>query len=183
LQILTAVERCGTPSAVKKSYPLLNLPHFSPSTISATATKESNMQKLIIAFSLLLTVNLATAQVQRVKKVKAATDSTTLTTSPEATPAPQAKANKQSRREMIKELGLSREQKVKFRDMQQSNKAKKEAIESDDKLSDTEKKQKLKALKVEQLKATMAILNDEQKEKLKKMRQDKMEEDPTMEEQ
>ena len=74
---------------------------------------------------------------------------------------------------MLKELDLSREQKIKLKELRQSMKEKKEAIENDDKLSGPEKETKLKELRKEQAKNTMSILTPEQKVKMLKMRKDK----------
>jgi hypothetical protein len=75
-----------------------------------------------------------------------------------------------SRKEQMKELDLTREQKVKLKEIRQTGKAKKAAIEADDKLSNDEKKTKLKELQKEQLTNTMSIMSEEQKEKMKTMR-------------
>jgi hypothetical protein len=74
---------------------------------------------------------------------------------------------------VARELDLNKEQKSKLKEIRQSAKVKKEAVENDDKLSATEKQAKLKELQREQLKSTMSILNDEQKEKMKEMRKNK----------
>jgi Spy/CpxP family protein refolding chaperone len=78
-----------------------------------------------------------------------------------------------SKKQMMKDLNLSKEQKIKLKEARQANKAKKQAIENDEKLSKEEKETKLKALHQEQAKGTMAVLNEEQKEKLKKMKHGK----------
>jgi hypothetical protein len=78
-----------------------------------------------------------------------------------------------SKKQMMKELNLSKEQKIKLKEARQQNKAKKQAIENDEKLSKEEKEVKLKTLHQEQAKGTIDVLNEEQKEKLKKMKQGK----------
>jgi hypothetical protein len=71
-------------------------------------------------------------------------------------------------------LNLSKDQKIQLKEARQANKAKKEAIENDEKLSNEEKEAKLKQLHQEQVKNTMGILNEEQKEKIKtKMKEKK----------
>jgi Spy/CpxP family protein refolding chaperone len=131
------------------------------------------MKKVLIMLAISTITATAMAQIQRAVKPKAVTSDTT-TTGSSNTMTP-AKDDKGSRREMIKELNLTREQKGKFREMQQNMKAKKEAIENDDKLSDIEKKEKLRALRKEQMTITDSILNDEQREKMRQMRKDKFE--------
>ena len=128
------------------------------------------MKKLMIVLALSAVTGSAMAQLERARKPRTASD----TTSTGA--RVNVKEDKQSRKEMMRELSLTKEQKGKFKEMQQGMKAKKEAIENDDKLSDTEKKEKLRELRKEQMKATGSILNDEQREKMKQMRKDKMKE-------
>lgn len=139
------------------------------------------MRKIFLSATFLLAITVTQAQVRRAGRPAMAKDSTGAVT------GMRGGADRQDRKEMMRELGLSKEQKLKFRDMQRDNKAKREAIENDEKLSDTERKEKLRALKLEQMKATDNILNDEQKEKMKKMRREKMKErkdgkEPAMEE-
>ena len=127
------------------------------------------MKKLMIILALSAVTGSAMAQLQRAKKPKTTSDTT-------ATGVATMKEDKQSRKQMMRELNLTKEQKGKFKEMQQNMKAKKEEIENDDKLSDTEKKEKLRELRKEQMKNTDSILNDEQREKMKQMRKDKMKE-------
>ena len=128
------------------------------------------MKKLMIVLALSAVTGSAMAQLERARKPKTASD----TTSTGAAVA--MKDDKQSQKDMIRELNLTKEQKGKFKEIRQNMKAKKEAIENDDKLSDTEKKEKLRELRKEQMKATDSILNEEQREKMKQMRKDKMKE-------
>lgn len=73
----------------------------------------------------------------------------------------------------MKELNLTKEQKSKLKEIKQANKAKMEAVMNDTLLSEAEKKARLKSLHAQQLKNTLAILNDEQKARMKQMRQQK----------
>ncbi len=101
------------------------------------------------------------AQIQRTV-VKQKSDSTAVEQVPE---------NKDgSRKEMFRELDLSKEQKAKMKEINQSMKASKEAIENDAVLSDTEKKEKLKLLRKEQTFKIQAILTEEQKIKFRELR-------------
>ncbi len=101
------------------------------------------------------------AQIQRTV-VKQKSDSTAVEQVPE---------NKDgSRKEMFRELDLSKEQKAKMKEINQSMKASKEAIENDAVLSDTEKKEKLKLLRKEQTFKIQAILTEEQKIKFSELR-------------
>ncbi len=130
------------------------------------------MKKTVLLLLFFVAAVAATAQVQRAVKPKTVnSDSAATGTNNSMAPA---KDDMQNRKAMIKELNLTREQKGKFREMQQNMKAKKEAIENDDKLSDTEKKEKLRTLRKEQMAATDSILNNEQREKMRQMRKDKL---------
>lgn len=80
-------------------------------------------------------------------------------------------ANSNSRKDMIRELDLSREQKIKLKEIREAGKSKKEAIENNGQLSEEEKKKQLRALQKEQAKNIQAILTDEQKEKFRTKRQ------------
>ncbi len=119
------------------------------------------MKKLssVIVFTLVITFSFA--QVQR-------------TTSGVNKPDSLAKSGKlkieeeHSKKQKLKDLNLTKDQKSKIKEQRQSAKAKKAAIENDNKLSADEKAAKLKELKTVQAKNVMSILNDEQKEKMKK---------------
>ena len=124
------------------------------------------MKKIIslIIFSFIITFTFA--QIQRKTAVTNKTDSATVATERKT-------ASRGEKKQMVKELDLNKDQKSKLKEIRQSAKAKKEAIENDEKLSADEKQAKLKELQREQAKSTMTILNDEQKEKMKKMRKNK----------
>lgn len=81
-----------------------------------------------------------------------------------------AKEN-ESRKEILKELDLTKEQKVKLKEVNQSMKASKEAIENNLELSDIQKQEKLKALKKEQMSKIQSILTEEQKIKFRQLKE------------
>ena len=125
------------------------------------------MKKIGVMMAFVFLAALSFAQVQRNKTSNLAkTDST-------VTGTEKRKATGMDKKQMMRELDLSREQKIKFKELRQSMKQKKEAIENDDKLSGPEKEAKLKELRQEQAKNTMSILTPEQKVKMLKMRKDK----------
>jgi hypothetical protein len=124
------------------------------------------MKKIIILLAGIIIVAAADAQVQRKRAVLPVTDST-------KTDAAVTKNDRQRKKEMFKELNLSKEQRVKLKGVKQDGKAKIDAIQNDATLSDAEKKEKMKELKKQQLTSTMALLNDEQKAKLKQMLKEK----------
>ena len=120
------------------------------------------MKKYIgISLLILMTGYISLAQVQRTP-VKQKTDSSAIVIEPEK--------NKDSRKEMFRELDLSREQKIKMKEINQSMKASKEAIENDTTLSEREKKVKLRVLKKEQVQKIQALLTEEQKVKFQQLR-------------
>ena len=102
------------------------------------------------------------AQIQR-KVVKQKADSATAKSEP-------VKEN-ESRKEILKELDLTKEQKVKLKEVNQSMKASKEAIENNLELSDIQKQEKLKALKKEQMSKIQSILTEEQKIKFRQLKE------------
>ena len=127
------------------------------------------MKKTSLLLLLVFCMAFSFSQVQRAKPVAKAADST-------ATAVYNKKADRGSKKDMMKELNLSKEQKGKMKELNQANKAKMQELMNDDKLSQDEKKTKMKALRMEQLKNTMAILNEEQKAKLKQLRMQKQKE-------
>jgi hypothetical protein len=82
-------------------------------------------------------------------------------------------SKKGSRREMMRSLNLSKEQKQKFKEIHQANKAKKESIESNGQLTESQKKDQLKELHKEAAANMKDILSEEQINKVKEMRKGK----------
>jgi len=76
-------------------------------------------------------------------------------------------------KQMMHQLHLTKLQRGRLKEMHQSAKAKAAEIKNDDKLSEDEKKTKLRALKKEQVNNTQSVLNDEQKAKLKQLQSEK----------
>ena len=114
---------------------------------------------IVVLFSLISI--LSQAQVQRTP-AKQKTDSAAVVTD--------TVKDKKSKKEILKELDLSREQKVKLKELNQSMKASKEALENDTTLTEADKKAKLKVLKKEQAQKIQALLTEEQKIKFRKLR-------------
>ena len=77
----------------------------------------------------------------------------------------------ESRKEILKELDLTKEQKVKLKEVNQLMKASKEAIENNMELSEIQKKEKLKVLKKEQMSKIQSILTEEQKIKFRQLKE------------
>lgn len=77
---------------------------------------------------------------------------------------------KVDRKQMFRELNLSKEQRSKLKEIRQSNTAKRDAISNNDSLTQDQKDARLRELKREQAKSIMPVLNDEQKAKVKSMR-------------
>lgn len=80
--------------------------------------------------------------------------------------------DKRSRRDMMKELNLTRDQRQKLKESKSSNQSAKAAIENDNTLTADQKKVKLRELRKAQLEKLKTILSPEQIEKLRKMRQE-----------
>lgn len=118
--------------------------------------------KKYIGMGLLMMINCVSfAQIQRTV-VKQITDSTTTVREPAN--------NRESKKGILKDLELTKEQKIKMKEINQSMKTYKETIEKDATLSDKEKKEKLKTLRIEQLTKIQAILTEEQKIKFREAR-------------
>ncbi len=83
------------------------------------------------------------------------------------------KNNRGDRKQMMRELNLTKEQRGKFKEIRQANMAKRDEINNNDSLTQEQKDAKLRELKRGQMQSTMSILNDEQKAKAKAMRQEK----------
>ena len=116
---------------------------------------------------LFLTALTATAQVER-KPVVVKTDTSQAT-------ANDPQVDKQSRKERFKELGLTKKQKSKLKEIMQANKAAKEAIENNTQLSDQDKKKQLRELQKAQMQKIQAILTPEQQEQFRKQLLQKVE--------
>lgn len=121
------------------------------------------MKYPVILFSFLLFSFFASAQVER-KPAKADSAATTSSVN---------KMNKQSKKDRMKELDLTKEQKLKMKEIRQSGKAKRESIENNTSLTEPEKKKQLRALQIEQAQKIQEILTDEQKAKFKAERQNR----------
>src|SRR5690348_11260610 len=121
------------------------------------------MKKLFILSLLIFITYIAPAQVQRV-----------VTNSPKPDSAkgtmPATDNKRLERKKMMRDLDLTKEQRSKLKEIHDAGQAKKEAIEGDDKLSDTEKQNRLRELRKEQSQNTMKILNPEQQQKMKAAR-------------
>ena len=82
-------------------------------------------------------------------------------------------SKKESKRQIIRSLNLSKEQKQKFKEIHQANKEKKESISSNDQLTESEKKDQLKKLHKEAAGNMNNILSQEQRDKMKAMQKEK----------
>jgi Spy/CpxP family protein refolding chaperone len=121
------------------------------------------MRSSIILLSILLTGATASAQIER-QPVVVKADSAQAAN-------PNNKADKMSRKDRFKDLDLTREQRAKLKEINQSGKAAREAIENNTGLSEEEKKKQLRNHQREQMQKIQAILTPEQREKFKASRQ------------
>jgi len=117
------------------------------------------MKISLIAFIFSLFIVPASAQIER-KLVVEKQDS--IHTIPADNPS-----YKQSRKDRFRELDLTREQKSKMKEIMQANKAAKEAIENNTRLSDQDKKKQMRELQKGQMQKIQAILTPEQREKFR----------------
>ncbi len=125
------------------------------------------MKKISILLLAVINVSLSFAQVQRTKPaIKQSSDSLSATIETKQT-------GKLKKREMMRELNLTKEQKGKLKEIKQANKEKTEEVLNNDKLTQKEKDARLKTLHQQQAEKTLTVLNDEQKAKIKKMRTEK----------
>jgi hypothetical protein len=83
------------------------------------------------------------------------------------------KNNRGDRKQMLRELNLTKEQRGKFKEMRQVNEAKRDEINNNDSLTQEQKDARLRELKRTQAQSTMSILNDEQKAKAMEMRRNR----------
>lgn len=123
------------------------------------------MKYTVILFSFLLFSVFASAQIERKPAITKADSASTTSSS--------GKMNKQSKKDRIKDLDLTKEQKMKMREIKQSGKSTKESIENNTSLSEEDKKEQLRALQIEQAQKIQEILTDEQKAKFKAGRQNR----------
>ena len=75
--------------------------------------------------------------------------------------------NKQSQKDRLKDLDLTKEQRAKVKEIRQSGKSAREAIENNAELTDADKKKQTRLLQKEQAQKIQAILTEEQKAKFK----------------
>ena len=108
-----------------------------------------------------------TAQVQRKIAPKPVADTIT----PAGTPAMEPE-QPQGKKQAMKALQLTKEQKEKIRALRSEAKEKKDRIEGNDSLSAAQKDAQLKELKKEQAEKLKTTLTDEQKAKLINMKQE-----------
>ena len=126
----------------------------------------------IIALVLFLLTLSASAQIERKPIVAAKADSTQTTTTDN-------KVDKQSpvrigtggRKERMRELDLTREQKGKMKEIMQANKAAKDAIENNTQLPEADRKKEMRELQKSMAQKIQAILTPKQMEKFKASRQ------------
>lgn len=125
------------------------------------------MNRLIIIISVLFISANSFGQIQRNSTINNANDSSVLITNKNWK---EGKGKKQ----MFQELDLTKEQRGQLKTIRQDAKAKREAIENDDSISDKEQKEKLKALRKETDEAIQKILTKEQWKKFVEQREKKL---------
>ena len=129
------------------------------------------MKKWSIALLISIVTMASFAQVQR--NVTAKKDSTEMGMPGEITNNENGQSKKEDKRQMIRSLNLSKEQRQKFKEIRQENKEKKESISSNDQLTESQKKDQLKELHKEAAMNMNSLLSEEQRDKVKAMRKEK----------
>ena len=121
------------------------------------------MKLPVFIFLLFLSSISASAQIER-KPAAIKTDSAQTTGNDN-------KVDKQSQKDRLKDLDLTKEQEGKVKEIRQAGKSAKEAIEKNTELSETDKKKQLRDLQKAQAQKVQAILTEEQKAKFKASKQ------------
>ncbi len=129
------------------------------------------MKKWSIALLMSMIALGSFAQVQR--NMTAKKDSTEMAMPGEIANSENGKSKKETKRQMILSLNLSKEQRQKFKEIHQATKEKKESISSNDQLTESQKKDQVKELHKEAAINMNSILSEEQRDKVKAMRKDK----------
>ena len=123
------------------------------------------MKIYVMGLVLLLGTLSASAQIER-KSTLSKNDTAKAVVSNSAEDTKKAK-----KRDMMKDLNLTREQQGKMKEIMKSGKAAKDAIQNNEQLSDQEKKQQFRELKKAQAQKIQVILTPEQLEKFKANRE------------
>ena len=126
--------------------------------------KKIFMRKIIYTLLLLISTHSAFCQVKREVQPTIPSDSII---------AAGNKGSKADRSEMVKSLNFTDGQKKAFKEVNQSLKTDRSAIQTDTNLSEAEKKQKMTQLRVSYLEKIKGILSPEQFEKFKQLRNNK----------
>ena len=113
-----------------------------------------------IVLLFLLASLFSAAQIERKPIAAVKTDSTSVASA-------SGTNEKMNRKDRLKELDLTKEQKIKLKEIRQGNQAAKSAIENNTRLSEEEKKKQIRALQKEQAQKVQTILTEEQKAKFK----------------
>ena len=129
------------------------------------------MKKWSIALLMSMITLGSFAQVQR--NVAPKKDSAEIAMPGETMNGENEQSKKESKRQIIRSLNLSKEQKQKFKEIHQANKEKKESISSNDQLTESQKKDQLKELHKEAAMNMNSLLSEEQRDKVKAMRKEK----------
>lgn len=83
----------------------------------------------------------------------------------------QLAAAERGRRDVLKELDLTKEQKQRLKSIRENGQARRQLLEADTVLTDTERKQRLRALRRGQEDSVAKVLSPQQFEKFKALRQ------------
>ena len=108
------------------------------------------------------------AQVQR--NVASKKDSAVIKVKDETSDGENGLSERENNREILRSLNLTKEQRQKLKEIHQANRAKKEIIENNDQLSESQKKNQLKELHKEAAINMKNLLSEDQLNKIKELR-------------
>ena len=129
------------------------------------------MKKWSIALLMSMITLGSFAQVQR--NVAPKKDSAEIAMPGETMNGENEQSKKEIKKQMIRSLNLTKEQRQKFKEIHQANKEKKESISNNDQLTESQKKNLLKELHKEAAMNMNSLLSEEQRDKVKAMRKEK----------
>ncbi len=125
------------------------------------------MKKIIVLLVISLMVQFAIAQ------VKTNTDKAFSKNGSGTEHKRHHKMGRHDKREIMKQLNLSAEQKAKLKELNGANKEKRQAIMNDSKLTEDQKHEQLKAMHKGEVKNLEAVLTEEQKQQMKELKEKK----------
>lgn len=123
------------------------------------------MHKLTSVILLTLLLSTSFSQIRRIPSKSQHQDSI-LTSLPVSKEVEQDQVTRKS---LLKELNLTREQMIQLKSVREANQEKMEKINADSLLTEMQRKQKIRQFRNEQMQLIQSVLTDEQKQKYKQL--------------